>query len=71
MIWFGFFFLIQDCDVAYVPCSGLTGENLVAPSTGPPLKQWYSGPTLLNTIGNAEGEATGFTPLFDRVLMSQ
>lgn len=42
----------KDCDVAYVPCSGLTGENLVAPSTEPPLKQWYNGPTLLNTIDN-------------------
>lgn len=42
----------KDSDVVYVPCSGLSGENLVAPCTEPLLKQWYNGPTLLNTIDN-------------------
>ena len=42
----------QDSDVSYVPCSGLTGENLVKASAVPELISWYSGPTLLTTIGN-------------------
>lgn len=40
----------KDSDVVYVPCSGLTGENLVKPSTSPELLKWYSGPTLLQVI---------------------
>ena len=42
---------LQELDVSYVPCSGLTGENLVKPSTVPELTSWYGGPTLLATIG--------------------
>ena len=38
--------------MSYIPCSGLTGENLVKKSTVPELTVWYSGPTLLATIGN-------------------
>uniref|UniRef100_A0A182QBA3 Tr-type G domain-containing protein n=1 Tax=Anopheles farauti TaxID=69004 RepID=A0A182QBA3_9DIPT len=40
----------RDADVTYVPCSGLTGENLVKEPTDPALTQWYSGPTLLKVI---------------------
>lgn len=41
----------KDSDVSYVPCSGLTGENLVKPATSPELLSWYKdGPTLLNVI---------------------
>uniref|UniRef100_A0A069DZF2 Putative elongation factor 1 alpha n=1 Tax=Panstrongylus megistus TaxID=65343 RepID=A0A069DZF2_9HEMI len=40
----------KEKDVMFVPCSGLTGENLVeAPVCGNLLK-WYKGPTLLEVI---------------------
>lgn len=41
----------KDADVTYVPCSGLTGENLVKPITVPELQAWYSGPALIKIIG--------------------
>nr|XP_027230803.1 HBS1-like protein isoform X3 [Penaeus vannamei] len=51
----------KDADVIYVPCSGLSGENLVKPSTVEALNSWYTGPTLLQAIGvqveNAEPSA--------------
>ncbi|KAF2369058.1 Translation elongation factor EFTu/EF1A C-terminal [Trinorchestia longiramus] len=40
----------KNSDVIYVPCSGLSGENLVKPPTEPELKAWYSGPTILTAI---------------------
>uniref|UniRef100_A0A182JYR2 Tr-type G domain-containing protein n=1 Tax=Anopheles christyi TaxID=43041 RepID=A0A182JYR2_9DIPT len=40
----------RDADVTYVPCSGLTGENLVKDPTDAGLTQWYNGPTLLKVI---------------------
>lgn len=40
----------KDTDVTYVPCSGLTGENLVKPPSEPELLKWYSGPCLLDVI---------------------
>ncbi|XP_027230801.2 protein HBS1 isoform X1 [Penaeus vannamei] len=40
----------KDADVIYVPCSGLSGENLVKPSTVEALNSWYTGPTLLQAI---------------------
>lgn len=40
----------RDSDVKYVPCSGLTGENLVKDSTDLGLIQWYNGPPLLKVI---------------------
>lgn len=43
--------LLQDSDVVYVPCSGLTGENLVGPCKEPLLLKWYNGPSLLDRIG--------------------
>ena len=45
--------------MSYIPCSGLTGENLVKKSTVPELTVWYTGPTLLATIGKlVEREVT-------------
>lgn len=41
----------RDDDVTYVPCSGLTGENLIKNPDEPALKSWYSGPTLVDLIG--------------------
>lgn len=41
----------KESDVTYIPCSGLTGENLVKPPTDKDLLAWYSGPTLTSVIG--------------------
>lgn len=41
----------QDTNISYIPCSGLTGENLVHQPTDQLLLQWYHGSTLLDTIG--------------------
>lgn len=41
----------KDSDVSYVPCSGLTGENLVKPATEEHLVKWFKGPTLLEVVG--------------------
>ena len=40
----------KESDVSYIPCSGLTGENLIK-SESQELKSWYNGPTLLGAIG--------------------
>jgi elongation factor 1 alpha-like protein len=40
----------RESDVSYIPCSGLTGENLVTKSTVSELTVWYTGPTLLAII---------------------
>lgn len=37
-------------DVTFIPCSGLTGENLTKPATDPELVAWYTGPYLLDVI---------------------
>lgn len=41
----------KDADVTYVPCSGLSGENLVKPVSVEELLAWYSGPPLIKIIG--------------------
>lgn len=41
----------KESDVTYIPCSGLTGENLVKPPTDEALLAWYNGPTLVSVIG--------------------
>lgn len=40
----------KESDVTYVPCSGLTGENLVKPPVEAELLKWYNGPCLLDVI---------------------
>lgn len=40
----------KDNDLTYVPCSGLTGENLVKPPNESELLKWYKGPCLLEVI---------------------
>lgn len=42
----------RDTDVAFVPCSGLTGQNLAQPPTENELLSWYDGPCLLSVIDN-------------------
>lgn len=40
----------KDSDVTYVPCSGLTGQNLVKTPDEPQLLKWYRGLCLLDVI---------------------
>ncbi|XP_043229134.1 HBS1-like protein isoform X2 [Amphibalanus amphitrite] len=40
----------RESELRYVPCSGLTGENLTQPAQEAALTAWYSGPTLLQVI---------------------
>ncbi|XP_072045451.1 HBS1-like protein isoform X1 [Amphiura filiformis] len=40
----------KEADVEYIPCSGLTGENLKEKATEPKLTQWYKGPCLVEQI---------------------
>lgn len=42
----------RESDIVYVPCSGLTGENLVVSSQEDALTAWYKGPCLLDVIDN-------------------
>ena len=42
----------KEADVAYVPCSGITGDNLTGPSGEPRLGEWYQGPSLVDQIGS-------------------
>ncbi|RHZ72463.1 hypothetical protein Glove_242g84 [Diversispora epigaea] len=39
-------------NVFYIPCSGLTGENLV--KRDPKIMEWYNGPTLVQQLDNLE-----------------
>nr|XP_018908154.1 PREDICTED: HBS1-like protein [Bemisia tabaci] len=41
----------KDSDVCYVPCSGMSGENLTTRSNDPQFA-WYQGPTLLDVLEN-------------------
>ena len=41
----------KETDLSFVPCSGLTGENLGQPPTSDKLRSWYSsGPTLVEVV---------------------
>ncbi|XP_075525128.1 translation elongation factor EF-1alpha (GTPase) HBS1 isoform X2 [Dermacentor variabilis] len=41
----------RESDFTFVPCSGLTGENLTTkPEPGSPLTKWYTGPCLVDVI---------------------
>lgn len=42
----------KEGDATFVPCSGLSGENLTTPPESPELKKWYQGPTIVDVIGN-------------------
>jgi elongation factor 1 alpha-like protein len=41
-------------NVAFIPCSGLLGDNIVRKSTEPALTSWYSGSTLVEELENSE-----------------
>lgn len=40
----------KETDVTFVPCSGLTGENLIKPPSEHELTKWYNGPCLLDVV---------------------
>ena len=40
-------------NIAFVPCSGLTGDNVVRPVSDP-LASWYQGPSLINQLESSE-----------------
>ncbi|KAI4471755.1 translation factor [Holotrichia oblita] len=42
----------RENDVAFVPCSGLTGQNLVQEPTEKELLSWYNGPSLIEVLDN-------------------
>lgn len=42
----------RESDVTYVPCSGMTGQNLIQKPTENDLLKWYSGPCLIDVIDN-------------------
>ena len=41
----------KEQEVSFVPCSGLTGENLSTRCQNKSLTKWYNGPCLLEVIG--------------------
>lgn len=43
----------REGDVSYVPCSGLSGENLCQSPKEAALAEWYQGPTLAQGIGKS------------------
>lgn len=40
----------KESDAYFVPCSGLTGENLTTPPESPELKKWYKDSTIVDVI---------------------
>ncbi len=45
------FILLQEYDINYVPCSGLTGDNLIKCFNESHLCNWYKGSSLVQCIG--------------------
>lgn len=54
----------RESDVTFVPCSGLTGENLTSPPTEDMLMQWYKGPCLLDVIDKFKSPERPITKSF-------
>eukprot|EP00092_Neocalanus_flemingeri_P029016 GFUD01031501.1.p1 GENE.GFUD01031501.1~~GFUD01031501.1.p1 ORF type:complete len:732 (+),score=222.72 GFUD01031501.1:75-2270(+) len=42
----------READLTFIPCSGLTGENLTLPARTEQLSSWYTGHTLMQAIDN-------------------
>lgn len=40
----------KETDLSFVPCSGLTGENLTQSPSSERLRSWYSGPSLVEVV---------------------
>jgi len=41
----------KETDITFVPCSGLSGENLATRANESLLTKWYNGPCLMDVIG--------------------
>lgn len=41
----------KECDLSFIPCSGLSGVNLTGKIPDPSLQAWYKGNTLEEGIG--------------------
>ena len=41
----------KECDISFIPCSGLSGVNLTGKIPEPKLQSWYKGSTLKEQIG--------------------
>lgn len=54
----GVYLFLQESDVFYIPTSGLSGENLATRSSVAQLTSWYSGPSLLEQIGNVHWQGS-------------
>lgn len=44
-------------NIAFIPCSGLQGDNIVHRSTEPAVTSWYSGSTLVEELDKSEPAA--------------
>jgi elongation factor 1 alpha-like protein len=42
----------KESDLIFIPCSGLSGENLIKNPENCPLNDWYTGGTILDCINN-------------------
>lgn len=40
----------KESDLSFVPCSGLTGENLTQSPSTEKLRSWYNGPSLVEVV---------------------
>lgn len=54
----------KEADVKFVPCCGLSGENLIRKSTQADLTSWYSGPCLIEVIDSFKAPAKAITKPF-------
>jgi len=54
-------------NISFVPCSGLTGDNIVNSSTVPSLK-WYTGPPLLSLLESSEPISRALSKPISRAL---
>lgn len=48
-------------NIAFIPCSGLHGDNIVRKSTQPEFTSWYTGSTLVEELDNSEPVARALT----------
>merc|ERR1712218_388841 len=60
----------KESDLTFLPCSGLTGENLVKGPDNQTLTSWYTGPSLVEAMDKPfrlsiadifKGQAAGFS----------
>ena len=55
--------------IQFIPCSGLTGENLTKPSTVEALTKWYSGPCLTKLIDKLQPPQRPFDRPYRQCIM--